>query len=528
MQSQTFDDRLARRQWIVAAGLVVLLLALGAGLRLFDLTDEPIDFHPTRQLRGLIIARGMYYEMLPTADPQLRSQALAFWASTGQYEPSSLERVTALGYLAAGRELPWLGRLLNSVFWLLGGLALFDLARRMVSASGGASNAPVAGALVALAYYVALPFGVQASRAFQPDPGMVVWIILVSWSAYRWSETGAWRWALAAGAAAGLAVFTKAVALYPVAGMLIALMLAGCWESRPGRAGGLLRRLGRIIRSPQAWLIAALTLAPTLLFYLGRSGRASEYFSSWTLALSHLLLQPITYLRWLKLVQELVTPFALALALIGVGLARGRARALLLGLWAGYFVYGLFLPYQMTSHSYYHLQLVPLVALSLAPLAGRAAGWLDARPAPWRFLAAGAALLLLTYASWQALIPLYGRDYRNERSYWQEIASYLPADGKIIALTQDYGYRLMYYGWRKVVLWPNRGEIKLSVLRGSGKEFLDFFARRIEGKSYFLITAFGQFADQPELGKILNENFPVTAEGRGYIIFDLLHPLNPG
>ena len=99
--------------------------------------------------------------------------------------------------------MAWLGRLLNSIFWLLGGLALFDLARRMASISNDASNAPVVGALSALAYYVALPFAVQASRAFQPDPGMVVWIILASWAAYRWSETGAWRWALAAGAAAG-------------------------------------------------------------------------------------------------------------------------------------------------------------------------------------------------------------------------------------------------------------------------------------------------------------------------------------
>jgi hypothetical protein len=522
--------------WIALA--FILLMALGAGLRLYDLTDEPIDFHPTRQLRGAIIARGMYYEMLPSANPQTRQDAIAFWSSTGQYEPSILERAAALTYLLAGQEIPWLARLYNGLFWLIGGLALFDLARRVCLETGqdihpgGPTAGSWIGAGLALAYYLVLPFGVQASRAFQPDPGMVVWIVLASYTAYRWSESHSWKWAILAGIAAGLAVLTKAVAFYTIAGMLAALTIASFWKSKDHSSsklnGGLLGALSRMLRNPQVWAVAALTVIPTLLYYLGRGGRASEYLSSWTLALSHLLLEPATYLRWLNLVQELVTPLALIFALAGIWLAKGRGRAMLAGLWLGYFAYGLFLPYQMTSHSYYHLQLVPIVALSLAPLAMRFSDWLAVRGKVWQVVAAGLALVALVYSAWQAAVPLYSRDYRNEPTYWSEIASFLPEDGKIIALTQDYGYRLMYYGWRKVVLWPNRGEIKLSVLRGSEKEFLDYFTKRIEGKSYFLITAFGQFEDQPELQKMLQEHFPVLAQGNGYLIFDLQHPKSSG
>jgi hypothetical protein len=83
----------------------------------------------------------------------------------------------------------------------------------------------------------------------------------------------------------------------------------------------------------------------------------------------------------------------------------------------------------------------------------------------------------------------------------------------------------MYYGWRKVTLWPNRGERSLASLRGKGKEFEDYFANKIEGKSYFLITAFNQFNDQPDLQAYLAEHFPIAAEGQGYLIYDLLHPL---
>ena len=46
-----------------------LLLLLGLGIRLYDLTDAPLDFHPTRQLRGALIAPGIYYRWLPHADP---------------------------------------------------------------------------------------------------------------------------------------------------------------------------------------------------------------------------------------------------------------------------------------------------------------------------------------------------------------------------------------------------------------------------------------------------------------------------
>jgi 4-amino-4-deoxy-L-arabinose transferase-like glycosyltransferase len=510
--------------------LVGLLLLLGLGLRLFDLTDEPIDFHPTRQLRGAIIARGMYYEMLGTADPIIRDLAMSFWASTGQYEPSIMERSVAISDLILGREVAWLARLYNSIFWILGGLALYDLARRMAKYSikegSEATSDRVAfiSALVALAYYLVLPFSVQASRAFQPDPGMTVWITLTAYAAYRWSETSSWKWTLTAGAFSGIAVLTKAVAFYPIAGILIFITIHTFSVRSRASQKGVFYAFGRLIFSPQIWCMAALTILPTGIYYVTRGGRVSEYFSTWTIALLHMLLETQTYLRWINLVQELVNPGALILALAGVLLARGRNRALLAGMWLGYIAYGLFLPYQMTSHSYYHLQLVPFIALSLAPVAQYITQWLVARIKVWQFLVAGLVMGLFLYSTWQALIPLYSQDYRNEPAYWQQIASHLPGDGKIIALTQDYGYRLMYYGWRKVVLWPNRGEIKLSVMRGSQKDLEAFFKKRIEGKSYFLITAFGQYEDQPVLQQMLSDNFPILAQGSGYLIFDLQHP----
>jgi len=523
-----------------------LLLVLGLGIRLFDLTDEPIDFHPTRQLRGAIIARGMYYEMLPAdsskrlyspADAHTRDLAQSFWASTGQYEPSILERAVAISYLILGKEIPWLARLYNSIFWVLGGLVLFDLARRMAkyARSDGTEAIPEAVAsisgLIALAYYLVLPFSVQASRSFQPDPGMTVWIILAAYAAFRWAETTSWTWTLVSGVLAGMAILTKAVAFYPIAGILILITLHTYRVKYQASHRCFLYSFGKLLISgktsfaPQIWCMAALAILPTTIYYLTRGGRVSEFFSTWTLALLHMLIEPQTYVRWLNLVQELVNPIALALALAGILLAKGRNRSLLAGMWLGYLAYGLILPYQMTSHSYYHLMLVPIVALSLVPLATLATvDFFLPRGKVWLGVSGAILAALFMYSTWQALIPLYSQDYRNEPAYWQQIASYLPQEGKIIALTQDYGYRLMYYGWRKVILWPNRGEIKLSIMRGSNKEFEAFFKKRSEGKSYFLVTAFGQYEDQPLLQQILTENYPLVAQADGYLIFDLLHP----
>lgn len=486
--------------------MALILLLLGLALRFYDLTDQPIDFHPTRQLRSAIIARGMYYDLLPSADQHLREQAVSFWFSTGQYEPPILERLVAYTYLLVGGEYLWISRIFTSIFWAIAGIALYDLARRALPHRTWGS------ALIGLAYFLFLAFAVQASRSFQPDPGMVMWIVLSVNMLYRWSEKPTWRWAILAGLFGGIAMLTKVVAVYIVGGALFALAVFALG-------------IRRLWRDPQVWVMALLILLPSALYYLGREGRASEFFSSWTVSLSHLLLEPSFYVRWMNTVQSLVGLGALLAGLAGILIAHPRLRALLIGLWGGYAIYGLFLPYQMYTHSYYHLQLIPIVALSLVPPIELILNRLSQEKWWAQVVFAGLVMAGLAFSAAVSIGEMRSEDYRVEPAYWQEIASYLPSDGKIIALTQDYGYRLMYYGWRKVILWPNRGELNVSKLRGSEKEFQEYFSKRTEGMSYFLITAFNQFNDQPDLQQYLKGHFPVVAQGVGYLIYDLEHPL---
>src|SRR5512143_93850 len=146
--------------WVPA---LVLLLLLGAILRFVNLFAPPMDFQPTRQLRNALVARAIYYDALPSARPDVRELAESFRKAVGRYEPAIVESIVAYTFMVTGGESFAVARVYGAFFWLLAGLALFELVRRMTS--------PTA-ALIALAYFLVLPFGVQASRSFQPDPLM--------------------------------------------------------------------------------------------------------------------------------------------------------------------------------------------------------------------------------------------------------------------------------------------------------------------------------------------------------------------
>jgi len=47
----------------------------------------------------------------------------------------------------------------------------------------------------------------------------------------------------------------------------------------------------------------------------------------------------------------------------------------------------------------------------------------------------------------------------------------------------------------------------------------------IQDRKYFLVTDMTEFDQQPGLKAMLNANYPVYDQGEGYIIYDLLHPV---
>src|SRR3972149_3273689 len=122
----------------------------------------------------------------------------------------------------------------------------------------------------------------------------------------------------------------------------------------------------------------------------------------------------------------------------------------MLGLWAGYLIYGLIFNYQISTHDYYHMPLVPIVALSLAPLSEWFIQQLMAirgvrRSMPRVLLSI--LLMVLVVTAWRAHERLHQIDYRTEVAPYKNIGEKIGRKFKVVALTEDYGYRLAYWGW---------------------------------------------------------------------------------
>ena len=489
-----------RSRVLLAVTLALLFLA-GLGLRLIQFTEPPLDYHPTRQLRGALISRALYYQWLPSADPATRAVATDSAKGEPEYEPPILDAIVAFSYLATGGENLWLGRMWSIIFWLVGGWFVFLLARRITSSDGG---------VVAVAYYLFLPLGVLASRSFQPDALMVMLLVITAYALLRWSDERTWTWAIAAGLSAGLTVLVKGRPLPIIVALLAGVMLS---VGKPRNT----------LRDGKAWSILSLAALLPAIYYVAIIGRGTAgYLKAYSTGLAALLLEPAFYVRWLNSFDRLLYLNLAFLGVAGIVLLRKQARGLMLGLWFGYVLYGLALPYTIYTHDYYNLPAVPIIGLSLAPLAALLLARVARLHIGWQVFVVVVGLSLLGFRAWLVRSGIMGTDYYSEPAGWIAMGEQLPAQGSIIGLTHDYGARVAYYGKRSVAVWPTGQDYAFYAMQGGNRgTFNEEFEARAKGYDYFLVTLMGEFENQTLLKQKLFDQFPLASEGDGYLLFDL-------
>ena len=526
--------------YVVIAGLI---FAVGLGVRLYDLEDPPLDFHPTRQMHSALIARGMYYEdaeaasRLGNVTPEQRQIAITQWRVEGMIEPQVLERLVAWTYRAAGGPFLWIARLYSILFWMAGAVVLFVLAVEWFGYGG---------ALVGAFFFLIWPYAVVASRAFQPDPLMVALIVAALWAGSRWercrqksARTG-WGWALAAGLLGGLAIYIKSVAVFFVAPALAGLVLAEAnTRTEAGFRRGLrwLEIFTRLVRDRQVWVMAALAVTPYLVYHIDGvyiHGFLVEQFS--LRFFPEMWRDPAFYLRWVSNLGRAI-PFELCLAaLVGGLLTPGKAnRAALLGLWVGYVVCGMTLPHHISTHDYYHLALFAPVSLGLAALAQvtfanlRGPAWLA------RGMFAGALLAALVMGGYQARNILKRSDYSIQARAWEAAGRRLGAGAGVVVLSNDYGTGMAYWGWTAPVNWPSADDLRFRAESGSGlpdgqglseeETFATRFEQLAVGRSFFVISPLEELERQPDLKQYLAEHYRVLQMGEeagpDLMIYDL-------
>src|SRR5688572_31626965 len=116
MQEKTFFS--SRTSRTIA---LLIIFVLGIGIRLYDLMDLPLDFHPTRQLLSALKARGMYYSTLTDIPAEQKTFAIQQWKIRAAIEPEIIENIVAFTYRFTGEGL-WIARIYSSIFWLVGAI----------------------------------------------------------------------------------------------------------------------------------------------------------------------------------------------------------------------------------------------------------------------------------------------------------------------------------------------------------------------------------------------------------------------
>lgn len=329
--------------WIVVAGVVVI----GAGMGLRDPwpADEPVYALIARDM----LAHGQWLIPMAGGDFFQDKPPLFFWLVAG-----------AMALTGSAR----LGFLLPSLLAGIGCLVLvYDLARRLWG-----REAAVAAAVALL---VTVQFTLQARRA-QLDALLMFFTLLSLYCLLRQLLLGGgWRWAVAAGAAAGLGTMTKMVGF--LAFLVLLPWLWAVWRGWPGVrwqrpwyawAGAGLGFLAAV----SLWLVPLLLAAardPAIAMYarevlvdqtLGRYASPWHHYRPWY--------------YYLTVIAGLWMPLALLLPWLVPGWVRALrardARTLLPLAWA--VLYVLFFTLSSGKRDVYILSALPALVLAAAPL----------------------------------------------------------------------------------------------------------------------------------------------------------------
>jgi hypothetical protein len=134
MTMTTDSTQLIPQRRILKLAVLVFLFAAALVIRVYGITEPATEFHPLRQYRAALIARGLYFSQTAEVIPEWRREiARLNMEQQGSLEPSITEQLAALGYRLAGSEYLWLPRLFSALFWLMGGVFLYRLAEKLLS-----------------------------------------------------------------------------------------------------------------------------------------------------------------------------------------------------------------------------------------------------------------------------------------------------------------------------------------------------------------------------------------------------------
>lgn len=488
--------------------IIGFLFVMAFGIRAYRINEPPLDFSPARQYRSAIITRGYYFETAKSIPEWKRHVARINKQKEGIIEPPIMERIAFFTYCVAGGEYLWIPRVLSSIFWLIGGAFLYLIAKKLVSTDA---------AVFSTAFYLFLPFGIEASRSFQPDPLMVMMLLFAIFTILRYyDQPSTLGWMIAT------TVSTSAILIKPVCLFLIFAAFVSIAIYKQG--------IRRTVISPKFLLFIVISLLPTILFYsYGIFTAGILRLQARRSFLPYLLLYPFFWKGWFSLIGKVVGHTALIGALLGVLMFRkGLPRALMIGLWSGYFIFGLVFTYHIHTHDYYQLQFIPIIALSLGPIGALVMSHL--RQICKRWYGYTALFLGIIFLVTPINMHILMRDFSCQKferrvRIAQEIGKDVNHSTKTIFLSEAFGNVLVYYGELSGKKWPRRSGHRAAKLfwglpQMSVEERFNILSLNYSPE-YFIVTDLREFEVQEDLKNFLTREFSIAVQNNNYLIFDL-------
>jgi hypothetical protein len=208
-------------------------------------------------------------------------------------------------------------------------------------------------------------------------------------------------------------------------------------------------------------------------------------------------------------------------------------------LWSGYFLFGLIFTVHIHTHSYYSLQLIPVVALSLGAVSALVLKYLGqvGLRSLGGMIVLGLSVSVLTLGVaeqryWIGQIANQKRFAPVYESYvatFQEIGEVVDHSPRTLVLYEplpyvESGYALMYHGRFSGQLWPSPvqtaqhpgGEREIST-----RERFDKYSKRYSPEYFIISQRSWRTREARDLRRFLTENFSTVAQDPSYVVFDL-------
>jgi 4-amino-4-deoxy-L-arabinose transferase-like glycosyltransferase len=454
-----------------------------------------------REYTSAIFARAFYFMGNNQVEDWRREIAVTTMEQQPVLEPPLVEYLVSMIYRLMGREEIYYARYLTGSFWLVGGIFMYLIAKKLLTTEA---------ALFATLYYLFVPMGVIISRSFQPDSLMMMLFLASLYLLVTYFEDGAKKSLLQASVVTAITLLLRPLVLFAIFFAFLALSLQ--------RNGNWKRLLDWSLIT-----FGSISLLPAVVYY--GYGILFAGFMRWKVSTSflpHLLTKRDFWLGWLHLGTNVAgVPFLIA-AILGFFLLPHRStRILMIGLALSYLIFGVIFTYHIHTHPYYHIQLFPIIGIcSAVPIVSLVASLRSSAGKLWPAPVLLSLTICLYFAYRTERDSLY-RVQMDDPKIAREIGEIIGHSSHVVFVSRYYGLPLEYYGEFGGAPWPVRIEDPFYRQPGAREQSVQERMDQLGFEpDYFVITHFDLYQRiHPDLQAYLDSNCTLFAETKAYLIY---------